>query len=120
MQSMTTSSQRLLRTEIARVTVSGLSASYVSTATVLPEGFTAFSAAKSATGTFSMKLLNPFQRVPVVTITPLSAASLNVTLTAVTASQIDFKIYTSSTAAATDPTSIIVVVQGSDSADGVI
>ncbi len=114
--------QRKVRTEFFTVVPASLTTggAAVSNTTVLPEGFTRATVAATAVGDYTLTYTAPFGRTPVVTFSPLSTTlSLKVVKYSSTTSAVRFQVKNDS-GTLTAPTSVDVIVIGSDSTDGVL
>lgn len=110
--------QRGERSIYARSVVASMSGSQTSNSTVLPEGYTQLSVAKTGTGVYVYNFTVPFVRAPIVMAEALHASAfLVVVVAAISTSSVTVNCFTSSTGAAADATQILLDITGFDVVD---
>lgn len=112
------STQRRARIEFFRLLFASLPATTPAQSTTgVPEGAYRCTAAKTATGVAVLTFNEPFQRVPAVTVSAMSAAGkLFAVVAAVSVSGITVNVFADD-GTATDPTQLHIHVIGADTAD---
>jgi hypothetical protein len=104
--------------EAFRLTVANVPTTITAgTSSSCPEGFARCKVTKNATGDFTITLLNPFKRAPVVTASALHAtAKLFVSVVSASTSATRLTVY-SDAGTLTDPTEVHAQILGFDTAD---